>query len=238
MSGGGATGQISNWAGGGASTTLGAVQLAYGLYKQKRNKRPTYEIPAEIQQNLNQAQNAALQGLPEEQKQQYLSNLQRGTAQSLASSGSRRGGLAGIASINQNQNDAYANMLAMDSQARQQNQNQLYGMRQNMADYKDQAWQINKSNPYYEATAQNNAMIGAGMQNMSQGFQAGNTGGSGGYEGTGGKQQQQVTPASGNQYYSPNGNDATGMYNFNPNSTNGSGNYNYDGGSSIPTNMT
>jgi len=91
------TNQISNWAGGGASTTLGAVQLAYGLYKQKRNKRPTYEIPEEIQQNLNQAKQMALQGIPEEQKQQYLANLQRGSAQALASSGSRRGGLAGIA---------------------------------------------------------------------------------------------------------------------------------------------
>jgi len=189
------TNQISNWAGGGASTTLGAAQLAYGLYKQKRNKRPVYEIPDEIKQNLTQAQNAALQGLPEEQKQQYLTNIQRGQAQSLASSGSRRGGLAGIAGLNQQQNDAYANLLSMDASARMQNQNQLYGMRQGMADYKDQAWQINKLNPYYEQTSQNNAMIGAGMQNMSQGFQAGNTGGSGGYEGTGGKSQQQVTPA-------------------------------------------
>lgn len=223
------TGSISNWAGGGASTTLGAVQLAYGMYQQKKNKRPTYEIPQEIQQNLTQAQNMALQGLPEEQKQQYLSNLQRGSAQALASSSSRGGGLAGIANINQQQNDAYGNLLSMDSQARNQNQQLLMGQRQTMADYKDQAFQINKVNPYYEKTSQNNAMMGAGMQNMSQGFQAGNTGGSGGYENTGGKSQQQVTPQSGNQYYSPNGNDATGMYNFNPNSTNGQGNYNYEG---------
>lgn len=215
------TNQISNWAGGGATTTLGAVQLAYGLYKQKKNKRPTYEIPQEIQQNLNQAQQQALQGLPEEQKQQYLTNLQRGSAQALASSGTRRGGLAGIAGINQSQNDEYGNLMTMDAQARAQNQNQLYGMRQTMADYKDQAFQINKSNPYYEQTAQNNAMIGAGMQNMSQGFQAGNTGGGGGYENTGGKQQQQVMPSSGNQYYTPNKNSMTGMNNYNPNSQEG-----------------
>jgi len=217
------TNQISNWAGGGASTTLGAVQLAYGLYKQKRNKRPTYEIPQEIQQNLNQAQQMALQGIPEEQKQQYLTNLQRGSAQALASSGSRRGGLAGIAGINQQQNDAYGNLMSMDAQARAQNQGILMGQRQTMADYRDQAFQINKSNPYYEQTAQNNAMIGAGMQNMSQGFQAGNTGGSGGYENSGGKQQQgqQVNPASGNQYFTPNKYSMTGMNNYNPNSQEG-----------------
>lgn len=171
------TGQISNWAGGGATTTLGAVQLAYGLYNQNKTKRPTYEIPPEIQQNLTQAQFDALQGLPEEQRQMYIQNLQRGSAQALGQIGSRKGGLAGVASVNQNQNDAYANLLAMDAQARQQNKDKLYGMRQNMADYKDQAFQFNKVNPYYESVAQNNAMIGAGMQNVSQGFQAGNSGG-------------------------------------------------------------
>ena len=193
---GDATGQISNWAGGGATTTLGAVQLAYGLYQQKKNKRPTYEIPEEISKNLNQAQQQALQGMPEEQKQQYLANLQRSSAYALGQSNSRKGGLQGLSAINQNQNDAYANMLGMDAQARMANQDKLMGARQTMADYRDQAFQINKSNPYYEKTAQNNAMIGAGMQNMSQGFQQGNSGGSGGYEGAG--KQQSVS--SGNQF--------------------------------------
>lgn len=227
MSGGGASNMISNWAGGGATTTLGAAQLAYGLYQQKKNKRPTYEIPAEVQQNLTQAQNMALQGLPEEQKQLYLSNLQRGTSQALGSSSTRRGGLSGISQINQAQNDGYANMLAMDSQARQQNQQILMGQRQNMADYRDQAFQINKSNPYYEKTAQNNAMIGAGMQNMSQGFQAGNTGGSGGYESAGGKQQQGQN--GGDEMSSKYWNQKMPMQNYNPNTTNGSGDFNYQG---------
>lgn len=173
----GMTNQISNWAGGGATTTLGAVQTGIGLYRQKHNKRPTYEIPDEVRQNLSQAQQQALQGLPEEQKQMFLSNLERGQASSLSQIGSRSGGLAGVAAVNQNGNDAYGNLLSMDSQARMQNQQQLYGMRQNLADYKDQAFQVNKINPYYENTAQNNALIGAGMQNISQGFQQGNQGG-------------------------------------------------------------
>jgi hypothetical protein len=174
---GDATGQISNWAGGGASVTLGAAQLAYGLYKQKHNKRPVYEIPDEVNQNLTDAQRQALQGLPEEQKQQFISNIQRGQAYGLGQLGSRKAGLAGVAALNQQSNDAYGNLLAMDSQARMQNQAALMQQRQNVADYKDQAFQFNKVNPYYEQTASNNAMIGAGMQNVSQGFQAGNTGG-------------------------------------------------------------
>lgn len=173
----GQSNQISNWAGGGATTTLGAAQLAYGLWKQKKNKRPNYEIPPEIQANLDQAETAALQGLPEEQKQQYLNSLKRQQTFSLAQANSRKAGLTGLAALNQQGNDAYANMLSMDAQTRMANQDKVYGMRQTLADYKDQAFQLNKSNPYYEQTAENNALIGAGMQNVSQGFQQGNSGG-------------------------------------------------------------
>lgn len=216
------TNQISNWAGGGATTTLGAVQLAYGMYKQKKNKRPTYEIPSEVQQNLTQAQQDALQGLPEEQRQMFLSNIARTSAQGLSNMKSRKGGLAGISALSQNQNDAYGNLLGMDAAARQQNKDKLYGMRQNMADYKDQAFQLNKLNPYYEQTAQNQAMIGAGMQNMSQGFQAGNSGGNYGENSKAPSNNGQVvTPASGKQYYTPS-NNYGGMVNYNPYSQNGS----------------
>lgn len=214
------TGQISNWAGGGATTTLGAFQTGYGLYKQSKNKRPTYEIPQEIKENLTDAQQTALMGLPEEQRQMFLSNVQRGAAMGLSQMSSRKGGLAGIAALNQNQNDAYGNLLAMDSQARMQNKGALMQQRQVMADYKDQAFQLNKLNPYYENTAQNQAMIGAGMQNMSQGFQAGNSGGNYGENSKAMQQNQVVTPSSGNQYFTPY-NNQEGMYNYNQNSKNG-----------------
>lgn len=208
------TNQISNWAGGGATVTLGAAQTAYGLYKQRKNKRPTYEIPDEVKQNLTDAQHSALQGLPEEQRQMFLSNLERGAAMGLNQMRGRKGGLAGIAALNQNQNDAYGNLLSMDSAARMQNKGVLMQQRGVMADYKDQAFQLNKLNPYYEQTAQNQAMIGAGMQNMSQGFQSSNSGGSYG-QGDQGKQQSQWNPASGNQYYTP-ANNQMGMVNYNP----------------------
>ena len=211
----GEAGQISNWAGGGASTTLGAVQTIYGMQQQKKNKRPTYEIPQEISQNLSQTQQQALQGMPEDQKQQYISNLQRSSAYSLSQANSRKGGLQGLGAINQNQNDAYGNMLSMDSQARMQNQNQLMGARQTMADYRDQAFQLNKENPYYEKTAQNNALIGAGMQNMSQGFQQGNQGGGADFAKAGNKAPQ----SNGNNF-------DTNMYNKQ--------NYSFGGGESNP----
>lgn len=223
-------GSISSWIGGGATTTLGAVQTLYGLYKQKHNKRPEYQIPDEINQNLSSAKSyaaqSALEGLPEEQKQQYLSNIQRSEAYGLNQLSTRKAGLAGIASLNQNSNDAYGNLMAQD--AGQRIQNQRYGQQlvaganQNLADYKDKSFEFNKVNPYYENTARNNAMIGAGIQNVSQGLQSSNSGGNYGQQ----TQQQtpqvnQWNPQSGNQYYSP-ANNQMGMTNYNPYSQNGS----------------
>jgi hypothetical protein len=225
-------GSINGWAAGAATTALGLHQYYKGKRMRDKNKRPTYEIPQEIQQNLSQAQQMALQGIPEEQKQQYLTNLQRGSAQALASSGSRRGGLAGIAGINQQQNDAYGNLMSMDAQARFQNQGVLMGQRQAMADYRDQAFQVNKMNPYYEKEAEGLAMQGAGQQNIGNSFQIAQ--GKGGTEGSdnpynNGKQGQggqgQMTSEYWNQK-SQNG----GMKNYNSNSYNGFGDYNYDGG--------
>jgi len=175
--GGGMTNQISQWAGGGATTTLGAVQLGIGLYNQKHTKRPTYEIPPEVAAGLNEAQRQALQGMPEEQRQQAISDMQRGQAYSLSQASSRKGGLQGIAALNENQNRGYATLANLSSQMRAQKQAQVFNQLQNVADYKGQKFQLNQLNPYYEKTAQNQAMIGAGMQNISQGFQASNSGG-------------------------------------------------------------
>jgi hypothetical protein len=159
-----------------ATAGLGAAQLGYGLYQQSKNKRPTYEIPPEIKANMTLAQQQALQGLPEEQKQQFINNTQRSQAFSMSQLGSRKAGLSGVAAINQQGQDAYGNLMAQDAQARMQNQNKLYAANQTMADYKDQAFQLNESNLYYEKTAQNNAMMGAGIQNLTGGLLSTNFG--------------------------------------------------------------
>lgn len=171
--GGNVAGQISGWAAGGATVTAGAAQTLYGLYLQKKNKRPEYQIPQEVFQNLTQAQQAALEGMPEEQRMQYIQNIQRGTATGLSQLGSRKAGVAGLAVLNQQQNDAYANIAAQDAAMKQQNQQQVLDARQNLADYRDQQFQLNKLNPYYEKVQEAQGMLGAGMQNVTQGFQMG-----------------------------------------------------------------
>lgn len=225
-----------------AGVASGAATMAGVKYIKKRRdakkdaqNRPTYEIPEEVKQNLNQAQQMALQGLPEDQKQQYLSNLQRGTAQALASSQSRRGGLAGIAGINQQQNDAYGNMLAIDSQARRENQLGLMSARQNMADYRDQSFQLNRINPYYEGIAQRNANQDELFSNLNNAAMMG-TSGIGSGSGGGRSQQSQRDGSQMSSSYWNRKSQSGGMKNYNQESANGFGDYNYQG-QPYPTNI-
>lgn len=172
---------IGSMASGAGMGVFGIAEWIIGAVDQASNKRPEYEIPEEVKQNLSQAQQMALEGLPAEQKEQFIANVQRGTAYGLSQMNSRNAGLTGLATLNQQQNGAYQNLLAQDSAARLQNQKILMAQRQNMADYKDQQFQLNKLNPYYERTAKNQALEGAGAQNVGNSFStfagsSGNTG--------------------------------------------------------------
>jgi hypothetical protein len=213
-------GTVNNWAGGTATMLLGLNQYYQGKKELKNNQRPVYQIPDEVRQNLSQAQQQALQGLPAEQQQQFINNIQRSSAYGLNQLGSRNSGLAGVSTMNQNQNDAYGKLLSMDSQARMQNQAGLMNARQNVADYRDQAFQVNQENPYYEKQAEGEAMRGAGMQNVAAGYQIAGSGSTSnnvnpysGQAGQSGLMKQQPTS---NQFgqMGQQGN----MYNYNPNS--------------------
>lgn len=174
--------------------TMAGVQYIKGKRDQKKDEknRPKYEIPEEVKQNLSAAQQDALQGLPEEQRQMFLSNLERGTAMGLNASATRRGGLAGVAALNQNQNDAYGQLLSMDAAARMQNKGALMQQRQNMADYKDQAFQFNTVDPYYEGIARKQARTAALFQNLNNAASMG----MGGMGSMGGKQASTGTVSS------------------------------------------
>ncbi len=202
-----------------AGIASGAATQAGVMYVKKRRdakrdakNRPKYEIPKEIGENLSDAQKDALQGLPEEQRQMYLSNLQRGSAQALAGGGSRKAGLAGVQSINQQQNDAYGNLLSMDAQARMSNKQALYGARQTMADYRDQAFQFNTINPYYEQIAARNQRDEQLSQSLSSAAQMGGSGFMGGGA-VGGKQQTAGVPQNTGGQKNPYNQKNIGQYN-------------------------
>ncbi len=161
--------------GAGAGLALSGAEYLINKNNAKKDaaNRPKYEIPSEVNAGLTLAEQQALQGLPDAQKQQYITNLQRGTAYGLSQIGSRKGGLAGVAALNEQQNQGYYGLLSADAQARMQKQQQVFGQLQNVADNKNQAFQLNQLNPYYENIARRNANNGALYQNLNNASQLG-----------------------------------------------------------------
>jgi hypothetical protein len=157
------------------AATMAGVKYIKGRRDAKKDakNRPQYAIDPYAKENLSSAKQQALQGMPEEQKQQYLSNLQRGSAYALDQSKDRKSGLMGVSAINQNQNDAYGNLASSDSQIRMQNQGNLSAQLGNMSDMATQEFQFNKVNPYYEGIAQRNANTNELFQNLNNSAQMG-----------------------------------------------------------------
>jgi len=94
------------------------------------------------------------------------------------------------------------------------NQQNLFAARQNMADYKDQGFQLNKVNPYYEQIASRNkrdAQLSQSLNNAGSMVGGMNFGGGGGQN----NQQQQTQPQINYQqmYLDRNRNQ---MNNYNP----------------------
>lgn len=145
---------------------VGAYQLIKGSAELANNKRPEYQIPDEIKNNLTMAQQQALEGLPEEQRKIFIENIQRSSANAISQAQDRRSGLVGLTGIAQSESDAYRNLLAMDVAARQANQANVVAANKEMAAYKDQEFEANQMEPYRYKQNQANAMIGSGMQNL------------------------------------------------------------------------
>jgi hypothetical protein len=81
----------------------------------------------------------------------------------------RRGGLVGAAGVQASATQGYKDLLAMESQARVQNQQQLMQQRDVMAGYKDLEWKTNVFDPATEMRKQGDANLGAGIQNAAAG---------------------------------------------------------------------
>lgn len=160
-----------------ASASLTASGVQYIKNKQQAKKdaanRPQAEIPVEAKQNLSDAQQAALQGLPQEQYDKWKRNIEQSGQFGMSQLGTRKSGLAGISAINRQQDEGFANLGAADSQARMMNKQNLYGIRTQMGDYKQQQWQLNKLDPYNVGVQRGAANRGTLAQNVNNGLQLG-----------------------------------------------------------------
>ena len=151
---------------GGAQTAFGAYQYLKGRQLAKKAVRPEMEIPRDIYNKLTTAQQMALEGMSEQERKQYLENLQRVANFQMSEMGSRKAGLVGAAELGQTQADALTNMAVQSEQMRRQNQMYLGQTQSEMAGWKQQQFQANKMAPYEAQVTAAQAMQGAGLQNI------------------------------------------------------------------------
>lgn len=172
MSGGGNNqGQgVANIAGGLLSGVTGLLQRRKAKKELAKLQRPEYTIPNEIMQNKAMAEKAASEGLPSQQYNQAMQNIQRQQNRALTAAGSRRGALMALPGIQQQANDQLMNLDIKDAQARMANQQQLYGINSQVGALRDKAFDINKMQPYQDNLSYYRSLLGAGNQNLVGGI--------------------------------------------------------------------
>lgn len=171
MGGQGGAGQgAANIAGGLLSGVTGYFQRRKAKKELAKLQRPEYTIPNEILQNQRRAEQAANEGLPSQQYNQAMQNIQRQQSRALTAAGSRRGALMALPGLQQQANDQQLNLDVKDAQARMANQQQLYGINSQVAGYRDKAFNINKMQPYQDNLNYYRSLLGAGNQNLIGGI--------------------------------------------------------------------
>lgn len=207
---GGGSGQgIANIAGGLISGIAGIGQ------KRKAKKmlanlgeQPTYNIPQEVLNNQKMAELSAQEGMPSQQYNNAMKNIQRTQSGLLAGATDRRSALMALPRIQQQSNDALGNLDARDATMRQQNQQTLYGVGNTTAQYRDKSFNINQLQPWQRKYNYGMQLLGAGNQNFTSGLDK-ITGGAGMLLGGGlfgkGKGKSNANNTNSGQSYVPDG---------------------------------
>lgn len=141
-----------------------------------RNRRPTYNIPKEIYDNVATATGAynaaSMYGMPGQGRiQNNIAGSQAASNQAIMQSQqSPAAMLAGLSAVNQNTSNAMANLGADAARFRQSNMdNTRIGMmsaKQALAQYRDREFEINKMKPFQDAMFAQGALRGASQQNL------------------------------------------------------------------------
>lgn len=153
-----------------AQVAAGLIQAGAGAIKANRLERPEYQIPASIEANMSMSQRMAFQGLPDEQKQEFIQELNRQTAGSLQGLSDRKAGIGAISAVDQRAKDASMKLLSMDTQQRMSNIQNLMNMRSQYAQYSDKKFMMNEMQPFQQELQSAQQFQSAGLQNIVGGI--------------------------------------------------------------------
>jgi len=143
----------------------GLAQMIGGKKQLNNLERPEYEIPNEVKQALAISRaNYADPTMPGQQTMYDRNSLAAANAARAAIEGG--GGLSSLAGISAAESTGAQNIGIAGANFQNQQELQYQQQLGNMANYKDQEWQVNKFAPYSEAYNEGRERIGAGQQNF------------------------------------------------------------------------
>lgn len=150
---------------------VGIAQRSKGkkLLKQA-GEAPDMAIPNEVLQNQKLAQLRANTGLPSEQYNNAIKNLQRNQLIALRGGQDRRAGLSLISGGQQAMDDATLKLDVADANARMQNEKVLFGANNNLASWRNKVWQNNVGDKWARKYSYANSLLGIGNQNAMTGI--------------------------------------------------------------------
>lgn len=161
---------IAEAAGGVISGITGLIQKHKGNKLLKSLQYPTEELPAEYQQNQNLAQTMAATGLPSEQYNLAMKNIQRQQLMALRAANDRRGGLNVLPALLQGGNDATLKLDAANAQQRIANQRNLMTVNNQLGGLKRDIFDKNIRQKYMNDYSYAMSLKGIGNQNFVGGL--------------------------------------------------------------------
>jgi len=144
--------------------------------KRKANKMlagmqyPTETMPNEVLKNQKMAELRANTGLPSEQYNNAMKNIQRQQLMTLRGAGDRRGGLALLAGTQQSANDALSNLDVADAKTRIANEGSLMTANNNVANWKSRLFDSNTRQKYNRDYNYAMSLLGQGNKNILGAF--------------------------------------------------------------------
>jgi hypothetical protein len=151
---------------GGVKALSGIGQM---LFSGKKQAEPKYEIPKEVFQSTQMAQEMAQTGMPEASRMQALQGAQQSALFGMRAAQDRRGGLMSIGNIQAGMDRANLAVAAQDASMRLQNQRFAQQALMTQAQYRDKAF-ANQWQSWMNKEQQRRALLGAGMQNIMGGL--------------------------------------------------------------------
>lgn len=176
--------------GGQLKSIVGYTQLRQGNKLLKGLQYPTETLPDEYTRNQSLAEQMAATGMPSEQYNLAMKNIQRQQLNALRSANDRRGGLNVIPAILQGTNDATLALDANNAAVKNQNQRNLITVNNQVGGVKRDLFDKNIRDKYIADYLYAQKLKGAGNENLFAGLDqylgAATSGGGSTYNNSGG----------------------------------------------------